>query len=167
MKKYYLIRNLIVALLLLAAVGFAAEMCCAQDNSAKVNELAALLGRHDDALNQKDLDGLMALYAEGANTTMMGTGPGERWEGKEAIKEAFGQIIKDYDKGSQSHSCYWKAGGINGDMAWIAAMCTMSDKLKNRKREYELNISAVFEKQNDKWLVRSMHYSNVVSGKKP
>ena len=167
MKNPRLIRNIFACLLLAAVSGLVAQICPAQvDNSAAVTELGSLLKQHDDALAQKNLDALMALYAEGNNTVMMGTGPGERWEGKEAIREAFGQIVKDYDK-SAGRDCYWRNGGVNGDMAWVAAMCKMSDTLKNKKREYELNISAVFEKQNGAWRVRAMHYSNVVSVKKP
>jgi uncharacterized protein (TIGR02246 family) len=167
MKRQNLIKNLAMSALMLILTGLAWQICPAQDNTATVNELVALLGKHDDALSQKDLDSLMTLYAEGSNTVMMGTGPGERWQGKDAIKEAYGQIVKDYDAGSLTPSCYWKTGGVNGDMAWLAAMCKMTDTVKKKNRDYELNITAVFEKQNGKWLVRSMHYSNVVSGKKP
>jgi len=108
---------------------------------------------------------LLSVYADGLNTVMMGTGPGGRWEGKDEIKAAYGQIVRDFDTGSLSHSCYWKDGGVNGNMAWLAAMCKMADTSNKKKRESELNVSAVFEKLNDKWYVRSMHYSNVISGK--
>ena len=154
------LRTLVMAII----IGLTVQVSLGQERSAEVTELANLLKQHDDALGQKNLDNLMALYAEGPNTVMMGTGPGERWEGKTQIREAFTQIIKDYDR-SPSRDCYWRTGGINGDMAWVAAMCKMSDSLKNTKRDYELNVSAVFERQGGKWLVRSMHYSNVVSGK--
>ena len=166
MEKQNIFRNSALCALLFLTVGLTVQICPAQDKSAAAGELLNLLNQHDDALSQKNLDALMMLYAEG-NTVMMGTGPGERFEGKDAIREAYEQITKDFDAGSLSHSCYWKTGGIKGEMAWLAAMCKMSDTAKKKKREYELNVSAVFEKQNGKWLIRSMHYSNVVSGKKP
>ena len=125
MKKQNMIRNSGLCALLFLTLGLAVQICSAQNNPAEVRELAALLDRHDDALNQKNLDTLMTLYAEGENTVMMGTGPGERFEGKEAIRQAYGQITKDFDEGSLSHSCYWKTGGIKGEMAWLAAMCKM------------------------------------------
>jgi uncharacterized protein (TIGR02246 family) len=161
-----LIRVANLCLVISAFVLVTARVSIAQDNP-DVTSLMALLSQHDDALNNKNLDALMNLYADGDNTVMMGTGPGERWEGKTAIRSAYEQITKDYDKGSLSHSCYWKDGGVSGNMAWLAAMCKMSDSTGKKKRDYELNVSSVFEKVNGQWMVRAMHYSNVVSGKKP
>jgi ketosteroid isomerase-like protein len=161
-----LLRNSSICFLLLLAVGFSTRAVRAQDNP-EVSNLVALLGQHDDALAQKNLDALMNLYADGSNTIMMGTGPGERWQGKTEIRDAYSHIIQDYDAGSQKHDCYWKTGGVNGNAAWLSAMCKVSDTVKKKQRAYELNVSAVFEKINGQWLVRQMHYSNVVSGKKP
>jgi uncharacterized protein (TIGR02246 family) len=166
MLRHDLRRLAIVYTVVVIAVLATAKISFSQDNP-EVASLMALLSQHDDALNNKNLDTLMNLYADGDNTVMMGTGPGERWEGKTAIRSAYEQITKDYDKGSLTHSCYWKDGGVNGNMAWLAAMCKMADTSGKRKREYELNVSSVFEKINGQWLVRAMHYSNVVSGKKP
>ena len=151
--------------LLLVTFAVAPVRAPAQENP-EVKNLAELLAQHDEALGRKDVDALMSLYADGNNTVMMGTGPGERWQGKAEIRGAFDQIVKDYDSGSQTRDCYWRTGGVNGNMAWVSAMCKMGDSLKKKKRSYELNISAVFEKVSDKWLVRSMHYSNVVGGAK-
>jgi SnoaL-like domain len=91
--------------------------------------VAALLQKRDEAMNQKNLDAVMALFAPGDTTVMIGTGPGERWVGK--------------------------------DMAWGAAMCTMGDTLKDRKRSYDLNVSAVAAKRGGQWLFRSLHFSNL------
>jgi len=166
MTVKYLLRNTCLFALALSAIGLSSRAVFAQDNP-EVAQLVALLAQHDDALGQKNLDALMNLYADGNNTVMMGTGPGEKWQGKAEIRDAYSHIIQDYDTGSQKHDCYWKTGGVNGNTAWLSSMCKMSDTAKKKPREYELNISAVFEKVNDKWLIRQMHYSNVVSGKKP
>ena len=166
MTVKYLLRNTCLLTLVLLAIGFSSRALFAQDNP-EVGNLAALLAQHDDALGQKNLDAIMNLYADGNNTVMMGTGPGERWQGKTEIRDAYSHIIQDYDAGSSKHDCYWKTGGVNGNTAWLSAMCKMSDTVKKKPREYELNVSAVFEKVNGQWLIRQMHYSNVVSGKKP
>ena len=165
MEKRFL-RDVCLVAVVLATIGFSSRTVVAQDNP-EVAQLAALLSQHDDALGQKNLDALMNLYADGNNTVMMGTGPGERWQGKAEIRDAYSHIIQDYDAGSSKHDCYWKTGGVNGNAAWLSAMCKMSDTAKKKPREYELNVSAVFEKINGQWLIRQMHYSNVVSGKKP
>ena len=47
-------------------------------------------------------------------------------------------------------------------MVWGAAMCKLSDTKGEKKREYELNLSLVAEKQGGKWQFVLLHYSNVV-----
>jgi len=131
-----------------------------QSGSNPVTEIVSLLQKHDQALNQKDLDALMSLYATGDTTVLMGTGPGEKWVGKAEIGDAYKHFFQDFDKGSLTHDCFWKTGASNGDVAWLSAICKMGDSLKSRKREYGLNISAVFERQGGAWLIRSMHFSN-------
>jgi len=48
--------------------------------------VAALPQTHDEAMNQKNLEAVMALFAPGDKTVMIGTGPGERWVGKDQIR---------------------------------------------------------------------------------
>jgi uncharacterized protein (TIGR02246 family) len=126
-----------------------------------VKEIISLLNKHDQALNQKDLNTVMSLYATGDTTVLMGTGPGEKWVGKDEISDAYNHFFQDFDKGSLAHDCFWKTGGARGDMAWLTAICKMSDSLKNKKREYGLNISAVLERQGGAWLIRAMHFSHL------
>jgi hypothetical protein len=89
-------------------------------------DIANLLKRHDAAMNQRDVDGVVQLYARGPTTVLLGTGPGEKYQGLEEI-----------DKGTLSASCYWKDGGVTGTAAWGAAMCKISDSLGSKKREYQ------------------------------
>jgi uncharacterized protein (TIGR02246 family) len=132
-----------------------------------VTEIVSLLQKHDLALNQKDLDALMSLYATGDTTVLMGTGPGEKWAGKEEIGDAYEHFFQDFDKGSLTRECFWKTGASNGDVAWVSAICKMGDSLKGKKREYGLNISAVFERQGGAWLIRSMHFSHPTGASPP
>jgi hypothetical protein len=41
-------------------------------------------------------------------------------------------------------------------------MCKFADAKGEKKREYELNVSAVAEKQGGTWQFVLMHYSNIV-----
>jgi hypothetical protein len=52
-------------------------------------------------------------------------------------------------------------------MGWGAAMCTMGDSLKDRKRVYDLNMSAVVANQGGQWLFRSLHFSNLTGPVQP
>lgn len=133
----------------------------AQGSSTRA-DVTELLKKHDEALNQHNLEGLLALYSPSPKAVMLGTGPGEKYQGKAEIKTAYTEIFKDFDKGTLAHTCYWKDSGGGGNMVWGAAMCKFTDAKGEKKREYELNISVVSEKQGGKWQLVMLHYSNVV-----
>jgi uncharacterized protein (TIGR02246 family) len=149
--------------MLLMALGLGVPLCLAhaQGHSTRA-DVAALLKKHDEALNQHNLSELLALYAPSPKTVILGTGPGEKYQGKDEIKAAYTEIFKDFDKGTLTHSCYWRDGGGSGTMVWGAAMCKLADAKGEKKREYELNVSVVAEKHGGKWQLVLMHYSNVV-----
>jgi uncharacterized protein (TIGR02246 family) len=148
---------------LLITLALCASVCLAHAQGSSTRaDIAALLKKHDEALNQHNLEGVLALYAPSPKTVMLGTGPGEKYQGKAEIKTAYTEIFKDFDKGTMTHSCYWKDGGGSGTMVWGAAMCKMADAKGEKKREYELNVSMVAEKQGGKWQFVLLHYSNVV-----
>ena len=147
----------------LIAFGLCAPICLAHAQGTSTRaDVAAMLKKHDEALNQHNLGGVLALYSPSPKTVILGTGPGEKYQGKEEIKTAYTEIFKDFDKGTMTHSCYWKDGGGSGNMVWGAAMCKLTDAKGEKKREYELNVSVVAEKQGGKWQFVMMHYSNVV-----
>ena len=149
--------------MLLIAFGLGAPIGLAQAQGSSTRaDVVELLKKHDEALNQHNLGGLLALYASSPKTVLLGTGPGEKYQGKDEIKAAYTEIFKDFDKGTMTHSCYWKDGGGSSNMVWGAAMCKLADAKGEKKREYELNVSMVAEKQGGKWHLVLLHYSNVV-----
>jgi len=79
-------------------------------------DIVSLLRRHDAAMNQHDLDGVLQLYARRPSTVLLGTGPGKRYQGAAEIRTAYTEFFKDFDKGSLSANCNWKDGGGGG---WI------------------------------------------------
>ncbi len=151
----------LLAIVAICVLSFGAAQ--AQKNP-NVTDLAALLQKHDDALNQHDLDAVMSVFAPTANTVVLGTGPGERWQGKDEIRSAYTEIFKDFDKGTSTRECDWRTGEVEGNTAWIASMCKFSDSKDGKKREYELNVSGVLRKISGKWYFQSLHYSNLTGG---
>ena len=156
-NKALLYRASKTALVLTFIVGLASAASAQSPKSEAAADIATLLKKHD-------LNGVIQLYAKGPSTVLLGTGPGEKFQGLEEIGTAYTEIFKDFDKGSLSANCYWKDGGVIGTAAWGAAMCKVSDSLGNKKREYELNVSAVLEKQSGRWLFRLLHFSNLTGG---
>src|SRR5262245_13706849 len=160
MRRSIMNRNLVRCVLLLAALAFSAtaSLAQAQGSSARI-DIAEMLKSHDDAMNQHNLDGVLALFSSNPKTVVIGTGPGEKFMGQQEIRAAYTEIFKDFDKGTLTHSCYWKDGRAIGTVAWGAFMCKFSDSKGEKKREYELNVTAVVEKKGDKWQFVMVHYS--------
>jgi uncharacterized protein (TIGR02246 family) len=154
-----------LAFVILAAVvsGAAAQQAAPAADTGVV----ALLRKHDEAMKRQDIDAIMALFAPGEKTVMIGTGPGERWVGKDEIRSAYVEFFKDFDKGSLTRTCEWTTGEVRKETAWGVAMCSMSDSLKDRKRDYELNVSAVAASQRGQWVFRSLHFSNLTGPAPP
>ncbi len=141
-------------------LGSGATLCLAQGSTRA--DVADMINKHDEALKQQNLEGLMALYSSNPKTVMLGTGPGEKFQGKEEIKAAYGEIFKDFDKGTMTSNCYWKNGGGTTTTVWGAAMCKFTDSKGGKNREYEMNVSAVAEKQGGEWQFVLIHFSNLV-----
>ena len=153
---------------LLTILGLGVPVCLAQAQESKRDPgVVELLQKHDDAMNQHDLEGVTALFAPDSKTVILGTGPGERFQGREEIKTAYTEMFKDFDKGTLKHECYWKEGGGNKSLKWGAAMCKLSDAKGGKEREYGLNVSAVVKKEGDKWQFVMLHYSNLTGGSPP
>jgi uncharacterized protein (TIGR02246 family) len=127
------------------------------------DEIRAVLAAHDKALNDKNLDAVMATFSTDQSTVLMGTGTEEHWMGPQEIRAAYTEMFKDYDPGTLVTDCsQWKAGGADdaGTMAWLAATCACKDSMKGKPRDYKMNVSATVEKQNNKWVFVSLHMSN-------
>src|SRR3954470_10157481 len=50
-----------------------------------VEDVKAMLAKHDKALNDKNLDAVMSTFSTDPNTVVLGTGEGERFVGQQAI----------------------------------------------------------------------------------
>jgi ketosteroid isomerase-like protein len=158
----------LVAVWVLLIAGYGSRLATEAGTQAEPqrNEIVNLLQQHDDAMNHQDLEGLLALYSPGPKTVILGTGPGERYQGTDEIRAAYLEFFKDFDKGTQSRECYWKDGDINGNSAWIAANCKFTDSLKKKPREYELNVSGALQKANGKWQFSMLHFSELIGAPK-
>jgi ketosteroid isomerase-like protein len=134
----------------------------AGDKSASVDDLKAVLAAHDKALSDKSLDAVMGTFSTDPKTVVLGTGAEEKWVGPDAIKGAYTEMFKDYDPGTLTTNCDWKEGGTDadGNLAWMAAICSCKDSLAGKSREYKLNVSAAMTKQDGKWRFIMLHMSN-------
>ncbi len=130
-------------------------------------EVITMLDKHDQALNQHDLEAVMRLYVSSPKTVVIGTGPGERYEGLQEIRNAYTEFFKDFDKGTLKRDCLWKDGASIGNAAWVAGDCKMSDSFAGKRREYEMNVSATLERQNGQWKFAMLHFSHLTGSAEP
>jgi uncharacterized protein (TIGR02246 family) len=146
-----------------------AETTPTKSDPKTVEEIREVLAKHDKALNDQNLDALMGTFSSDNNTVVLGTGKGERFVWTDAIRQAYTEIFKDYDKGTLVTSCDWKTGGADdaAKMAWLAATCNAADSMKNVKRDYVLNVSAAVVKQDNGWRFVMLHMSNATAGAPP
>ena len=168
MRRFTLVGCLCRWALLLTVFAVGAPVCLAQAQEGKADPgISELLKNHDEAMNQHNLDGILALFAPGPKTVLLGTGPGERYQGKEEIKTAYTEFFKDFDKDTLTRECYWRDGGGSKSLKWGAAMCKFTDSKEGKTREYGLNVSGVIEKEGDHWQFVMMHFSNLTGGSPP
>lgn len=154
--RHKLLRVLPLVLATWTAPG-SAQSAGDQKALAEIKEVFAGLDR---AINEHNLAGVMAAYAPSDPIVWLGTGEGERWVGKNEIQEEYEELFKYFDPGTQETRCTWTMQEIRGNFSWMASMCRITDFLKNQKRDYGINVTAVLEKLDGKWYFRVVHVSN-------
>lgn len=163
-----MMRRLLLILPLVLGVWTATGWTQPEGDPKVLAELKENFARLDQTINAHDLAGVLALYAPGDNTAvLLGTGEGERWVGREEIQAAYAEFFRFFDPGTQETRCTWTMQDVKGNLAWMASMCRITDFLKNQKREYGINVTAVLEKLDGKWYFRVMHFSNNLADDTP
>src|SRR6516165_2510423 len=104
-----------------AAVAMApsADAQASEGPNPDLDQIRALLKAHDEAFTNQDLNGVMACFTEKAS--IMGTGPGEIWSGKDEIKVAYEHFFEGFDKGQQKFEYQFRTGGVTPEMGWPMA----------------------------------------------
>jgi uncharacterized protein (TIGR02246 family) len=130
----------------------------AEAGSGVQAEVHAVVAAYSQAIAEKKLDACVAAYG-GPEGVMLGTGPGERWVGEDEIRIAHQEFFRLFD--TETSKPTWRVIRVNGEVAWIAGMSEITDYLKNVKKEFFLNFSAVLEKRDGKWKIVLFHFSNL------
>ncbi|MDB4303747.1 nuclear transport factor 2 family protein [Desulfosarcina sp.] len=146
-----------VALALVLAVCWGSFTFAAEKDAAFEKEITEFVQKHRQAFKEKDIDGVIALYAEDA--VLMGTGPGERFVGQEEIRNAHMEYFKAFDK--EESTLTWHKTGKNGDVVWVSGMTHIRSFFKNNKRDFAINWTSVLSKQDGTWKFVQRHISNI------
>lgn len=145
------------------AIGFVAGATQAEENTPK-EAVKALWQEQHKALDAHDIAGVMGTYADSDDIMLMGTGPGEHWVGKEEVKDAYAQFMKNFDPNTKEVECGEGSGTSEDNVVWLTAVCDFKDKKGDEPRHFILNVSAVLVKQGDAWRFHTMHYSQILGG---
>ena len=152
-----------------ASIAAAASLAQAQGakapdkNNPDLEKIRALLKAHDKATTAHDLEAALATLNDDA--AMMGTGPGEMWQGKEELKVAYKHFFMVYDKGKQDYTYKFRVGGLAAEMGWLMASGEVAGEKDGKKFTYPLNVSITVDKTGKDWKIASMHFSTLTGDK--
>ena len=133
-----------------------------------IEDIKAVLRRHDEAINKQDMKAVIGLYADSPDVALMGTGPGEFWKGKDTVEETYKEFFRDLKAGSFKHECPDISAGYDGNIAWLAASCNMQDSAQNGEtREYVMNVSGMLRKEKNGWRIQILHFSGLTGDEAP
>jgi|ERR1700722_10792285 len=125
----------------------------------EVEPIRALLRAHDEAFTNQDLKGVLACFA--TKSAIMGTGPGEIWSGPDEIKTAYEHFFHGFDKGEQHFEYQFRIGGVTPKMGWMMTSGNVTGKKDGKEFAFPVNISLTVAKNDEKWLIASMHFSTL------
>ena len=128
-----------------------------------LEKVKALLQAHDDAMTEHDLAGVLATFDDDA--ALMGTGPGEMWQGKEELKVAYEHFFMVFDKTNQDFKYKFRVGGLASETGWLMASGDVVGKRDGKDFSYPLNISLVVDKSGENWKITAMHFSTLANVK--
>ena len=128
-----------------------------------LEKIKKLLQAHDKAMTNHDLEGVLATLDD--NAAVMGTGPGEMWQGKAELKVAYEHFFMVFDKGEQDFTYKFRVGGLSAEMGWLMASGDVVGKKDGKKFSYPLNVSLNVDKTGKDWKISAMHFSTLRSDK--
>ena len=156
MRKLALSIGLLTLVVLLLASGV--SQARQTDPKAEAG-LKKLMESYQAAVEKQDLVAIMKCFADGPDTVVMGTGPGELYVGKESIEKAHRAFFSNYVKETGQDYLDEKRGKRECGLA-----CRHQPNYPNpkeRKNAFDMNWSAFLEKQEDEWKIVAFHFSHL------
>ena len=156
MRKLVLSIGLLTLAVLVLALGL--SQAGQTDTKAEAG-IKKLMENYREAVGKQDLAGVMKFYADGPDTVVMGTGPGELYVGKKSIENAYRAFFSNFQ--TEKSKITWIKSGVNGNAAWILGSSLVTQTQKKGNNEFEMNWSAVLEKKGGEWKIVALHFSHL------
>jgi hypothetical protein len=151
------------ALVVAVAAVCVAVMGAAPQGGNIDSSVKALLTAHSQAMSSHNLNGVMALWSSRPDIVVMGTGPNEAYSGKESVENAYKQFFTRYKAGSVKQDIYWMRSASRNDAGWFMAMTKVEATTDQGPRSTGINWSGVLLKENGKWRLAAVHFSQLMS----
>ena len=121
-------------------------------------EVVEVMKRYNEAYAERDVDGVVALFAPDPDVVIIGTGE----EGKRiGLNEIKAQLERDFTQ-SQAASIefIWYSVSSEDSVAWIAADCIAHVNMAGGKEiTLPVRSTAVLEQRAGRWLIVQSHAS--------
>jgi ketosteroid isomerase-like protein len=110
-----------------------------------------------ESYKQRDIEGLMALFASDDDQVLFGTGIDEKRIGRDQIKF---QAERDWAQTEAlAFNFTWRQVSAAGPVAWVAAEGLGQGRAGGQEFEFPMRMTAVLEQRGDKWLLVQSHVS--------
>lgn len=124
--------------------------------------ILATLRTYADTYCAKDIDGLMALFINGDDITIIGTGADELCAGRAKIRELFANNFAEAT--ATSFDWHWQKVTHSGNAAIVATTLTINLILDGNEIAVPLRWTVGLAKQNDQWRWLHRHASSAAGG---
>jgi len=116
-----------------------------------------LLEKYVQAYHEKDLNGILKLFADRDDLVLIGTGYDEWIKGYGDIRSGF---ERDFKQADNIHVKFRKVTVSSCDnVAWLSAHMTMDARVDGHDIYLPGRLTAVVLKIGDEWLFTQLHYS--------
>lgn len=126
-------------------------------NPETIKSVHEMLRNYSQAYYDKNLEGMMQLFAPDTDLVAIGSGRDEWVKGPEELKNGFKRdmlqaenIKADFEDVTISSS---------GNVAWASARMAMSASVDGKETTIFGRLSIVLEKRENKWLFTHLHFS--------
>lgn len=131
-------------------------------NAKTESAVLAIMNRFLETYQQRDIDGLMALFAPDDDQILFGTGIDEKRIGRDQIRY---QAERDWAQTEAlAFNFNWHQISAAGRVAWVAAEGQGQGKVGGQEIEFPLRMTAVLEQRNDEWFLVQSHVSLPAAG---
>lgn len=122
------------------------------------DEVLATLDEYAEAYCAKDVDRLMALFDDGDDISVIGTGQDELCTGRSAVRDLFERNFAEAT--ATDFTWHWTQVTARGDTGAIAASLAIGLDMDGRPVEVPLRWTVVLRRQTDgRWLWLHRHAS--------